>query len=642
MVEKVRRRASDLRLRFLIAFLALSMLPLVIVTAILARGSLSDLETQSIALESEVAARVATEVEAVIRGRERDLEILDEVAALGSLDVDRQRDLLRGLLSSERMFDELTVVNAEGMETVRVARNRVVAESDLADRASDPAFTSAVVLESTYFGPVLFDADSRLPLTQIAYPLLEPRTGTVDSVLIATISFKPIWELLARFDAPGSGDVYVLSGDGVVVAHKDPTVVLQEMLYTPPASSGRGLGLTGSEAIVAAHVVPLGRQALTVVAEQPLSSALAVVSQASRVTIIVTFLALVAVAVATVVVTRHIVRPIEELAESAQTVEQGDLSHRVAVTGRDEVARLGVAFNRMTSQLQHTVGTLEERVAERTQSLEQATSEQRRLIADLEAKNEQLAAMKAQLEVLVRSKDEFLGSVSHELRTPLSSIVGFAAELRDSHTSFDDDELFEMLDIIATQGEDMADIINDLLVAARAEAGALRVDPKPVDVVEGVRSVVEQLADASVQLCANDASVVAFADGARLRQILRNLVVNAVRYGGAEVCVNVERSGGEVVIEVIDDGEGVPQAEWERIFDAYNSRGNRSPASVGLGLTVSRTLAREMSGDLTYRYEDEQSIFELRLPAAAPSRVAHPAPGARRSEVGDLTLRASG
>ncbi len=108
----------------------------------------------------------------------------------------------------------------------------------------------------------------------------------------------------------------------------------------------------------------------------------------------------------------------------------------------------------------------------------------------------------------------------------------------------------------------------------------------------------------------------AWADAGRLRQIIRNLVTNALRYGGPNVSIEAHNGGGVAVVNVTDDGSGIPPADRQRIFDPYFRAHNMpsQPASVGLGLTVSRQLAELMSGELTYEYRDGVSKFSVQLP----------------------------
>lgn len=251
---------------------------------------------------------------------------------------------------------------------------------------------------------------------------------------------------------------------------------------------------------------------------------------------------------------------------------------------------------------------LHKRLLQRSQSLEVAVSERTR---ELELANRRLAE-------LVRSKDEFIASVSHELRTPLSVVVGLAAELREGASSFSPDMASELVGLIADQSSEVAFIVEDLLVAARSEIDAVTVLVQRVDVAAAVEEVLRPLSPTERERIAASvpSGLTAAADGVRFRQVLRNLVINAFRHGGWTVKVAAEERGGWVVVRVTDDGPGLAEAEWERIFDAYHSahKVEGKPASVGLGLTVSRQLVRLMGGDIRYRHDGHRSLFEFSLP----------------------------
>ena len=108
------------------------------------------------------------------------------------------------------------------------------------------------------------------------------------------------------------------------------------------------------------------------------------------------------------------------------------------------------------------------------------------------------------------------------------------------------------------------------------------------------------------------------ADPTRLRQIIRNLLTNAERYGGPHVELRAEAVGANVTVTVCDDGPGIPPTEREAVFEEWQGSdiGTQHPQSIGLGLTISRRLARAMDGDLTYSYVDGESRFTLTLPIA--------------------------
>lgn len=224
------------------------------------------------------------------------------------------------------------------------------------------------------------------------------------------------------------------------------------------------------------------------------------------------------------------------------------------------------------------------------------------------------------MEELLRTKDEFIASVSHELRTPLTVVHGLAHELNGSLDDFPREELEELTRMIAEQSSEVAGLVEDLLVSARADIGSLSVIPKRFDLCTEVRRVLTSLPGRKL-ITVDERLPESFvtADPVRVRQIVRNLLTNAIRYGGKNVEVAALTAAGVTRLTVIDDGDGVPPDRREIIFEPYETLQSvpGTTQAMGLGLTVSRRLARLMGGDLTYRYEGGRSVFELSVPSAS-------------------------
>ncbi len=221
------------------------------------------------------------------------------------------------------------------------------------------------------------------------------------------------------------------------------------------------------------------------------------------------------------------------------------------------------------------------------------------------------------LEDLIRAKDEFIASVSHELRTPLTAVVGLTHELSEGR--IEPHEVPELQSLIAQQAQEVSDIVEDLLVAARASADTITIRPNPFNIRKEVEAVVKPWLRGgahAVDLSAVDGNLVGRGDAVRVRQILRNLVANAVRYGGKPISVEARSNGRSVKIAVRDLGDGIPSEAVDRMFEPYARLGGQAglPSSVGLGLYVSRLLARMMDGDLQYRRRDGATEFCLTLP----------------------------
>jgi len=215
-----------------------------------------------------------------------------------------------------------------------------------------------------------------------------------------------------------------------------------------------------------------------------------------------------------------------------------------------------------------------------------------------------------------KARDEFVATVSHELRNPISVLLGLAQELASDYESFSDDERREISDVMARQADDASWIIEDLLVAYREDMSRVTVFSEEFDVIDEVQRVMESF-DAEVGLQVESDSTRVIADPRRTRQILRNLVSNAIRYGGNEVFVRVRRDGGLVAVDVCDDGPALDADEAQRIFESYErGSGLLDAKSVGLGLSVARKLAGLMNGYLDYRHDGQYSSFIVTLPAA--------------------------
>jgi PAS domain S-box-containing protein len=225
--------------------------------------------------------------------------------------------------------------------------------------------------------------------------------------------------------------------------------------------------------------------------------------------------------------------------------------------------------------------------------------------------------IEAHLTDLAAAKDEFIASISHELRTPLTAVMGFASLLRESmavagHAGEDG----EMIEAILREATDLANIVDDLLLAGRSQLGRLDVDRSVVE----IRSEIDRVQDSlGTSYPVTGDELVVVGDPMRVRQIVRNLITNALRYGGKSIAITVGRDRDQGVMVVADDGPGVAPGDTSRLFEPYwreRRHGQGDFVGVGLGLPISRMLAEAMDGTLEYERRGEWTLFELRLPLA--------------------------
>jgi PAS domain S-box-containing protein len=213
---------------------------------------------------------------------------------------------------------------------------------------------------------------------------------------------------------------------------------------------------------------------------------------------------------------------------------------------------------------------------------------------------------------LERSRDQFIATVSHELRTPITAIFGLSTEMESAYASFEEEEKKEMIALVAREAEEASWLIEDLLVAHRADFADVKFSMDSFPIMDEIRRVADSV-DSKFTISGEEGTVVT-ADPLRTRQIVRNLLTNAVRYGGSEASIEVEQAGDLVRVSVCDSGDPIDGATLQYIFEPFVGTPQNSQ-SVGLGLWISRRLSELMGGSIHYNHDDVRSQFILTLPA---------------------------
>lgn len=202
-------------------------------------------------------------------------------------------------------------------------------------------------------------------------------------------------------------------------------------------------------------------------------------------------------------------------------------------------------------------------------------------------------------------KNDFVTMVSHEFRTPLASIAGFAQVLM-AWRDLPDEEIDEFLGLISVESRRLGELVEDVLVIPRLEAGRLKLHPEAFDLsatIHEVASVVFPVAGEKEVAISIPGGIPGWGDRRRVTQVLRNLMENAKNYGGDQVLVEGFALNDRFVVVVSDNGRGIPEDAIDLIFDHFEqvSKGDaRISQGIGLGLPIARRLARAMGGDVWY------------------------------------------
>ncbi|MGW1868699.1 MtrAB system histidine kinase MtrB [Streptomyces mauvecolor] len=287
-------------------------------------------------------------------------------------------------------------------------------------------------------------------------------------------------------------------------------------------------------------------------------------------------------------VVRQVVTPVRMAAGVAERLSTGVLRERMKVTGEDDIARLGEAFNKMAQNLQGKINQLEE---------------------------------------LSRMQRRFVSDVSHELRTPLTTVRMAADVIHEARVDFDP-VTARSAELLTGQLDRFESLLADLLEISRFDAGAAALEAEPIDLREVVRRVIEgaePLAERKgtrIRVAGDEQPVVAEADARRVERVLRNLVVNAVEHGeGRDVVVRLAAAGGAVAVAVRDYGVGLKPGEATRVFNRFwraDPARARTTGGTGLGLSIAVEDARLHGGWLqAWGEPGGGSQFRLTLPRTA-------------------------
>lgn len=233
-------------------------------------------------------------------------------------------------------------------------------------------------------------------------------------------------------------------------------------------------------------------------------------------------------------------------------------------------------------------------------------------------------ALRERRELLERQRDDLVASVSHELRTPLTGIQGYAQILLEGDEKLSPADRREMVETINVQASHLGRIVTDLIDVARDQLQNVKLNRVEYNAAELVREAMAAAAGGRAVSTDLDESVAIWADPDRIRQVLVNLITNAVRYGHSTIALVARSDNDSMVFEVHDDGDGVAPKYQHSIFERFERGAQKygSIAGSGIGLSVGKDLVSAHGGTMRYRSSERLggACFAFSLPAAQSSR----------------------
>lgn len=484
-------------------------------------------------------------------------------------------------------------------------------------------------------GTVFFDDKTGIPYMHIAIPLVDIQTGQPYGGIIANVRLKSIWDMIYDISIGDNGISYLTDAKGMILAHKDPSVVLKKTKVEIFKTKGVFKGVSGKKSLITLQPLHIGPQTFFMVIEQPLKVILLPIfinlSLIGSVIIIALLIALKVEFLAE----RYVLEPIERLGRKVAQINKGNYTEAIQLDRKDEFGSLADGFNKMGEQIELSFNhlhqeirdreTLEIKLKEYQDNLEEKVHQR---TEDLANANKELKETQSQLiqSAKLASIGELATGITHELNQPLMYIrTGAQLEIRNGVEDLNPDTTFETLEMVVQGTDRMIDIIKHLKSFARQtdfKFNAVQIN-ELLDFsltlfdmqIRNQSITVKKDYDKELPLVRGNAN--------QLEQVFVNLIGNAVYELEKEpsfitVQTSLQKKDADhVLIRIIDSGPGIHENIIEKIFDPFFTT-KKTGEGTGLGLSISYGIIKQHKGEImASNVKEGGACFEILIPAAS-------------------------
>ncbi len=312
----------------------------------------------------------------------------------------------------------------------------------------------------------------------------------------------------------------------------------------------------------------------------------------------------------TLIFTRLLLKPIEQLASATETIAEGDLSQSVNISSRDEIGDLARAFNQMILQLKESKEDLEKKVEERTRQLEENIAELNhartvtlKMLENLQMAKLELERVNFELKEADEARMRFIGIASHELKTPLTAIKSNIDFILSEKSGKVPEDLKAPLLTIQRNTRRIQEIMDHMLDLTRIKSGQLQIVQQPIHLYEAVEGYIHEMKPVDKHLTIQvdiPNHLWIYADRNRLHDIFINLLSNAFKFTpeGGTVSITARQTNGDVLHEIRDTGMGIPEDKLQKIFEEFYQIETGKYGGTGLGLSITKRMIEAHGGHI--------------------------------------------
>jgi len=553
-------------------------------------------------------------------------------------EVNVSRTLTEQIVNSE--FDELMVVNLDGrvdFSTNTLNDGKIVSKKKYFIMAMNQAVINKAYIQNFY------DPESSDSLAMyISKPILSD-SGKLLGVIVGRIKSDNIQSMMVERSGLGeTGETFLVSKDNTILTQSRfvEGIEFKEKLHTKAiddcvkGNSGSGIytDYRGIKAIIIYKWIP--ERDLCLIAKIDEHEAFKSLNNLLLILLGCGILILAISIIASILLSKTILNPLEKLAQGAKELSNGNFTHEITLHTGDEIEVLANNLNETGKALLHAREIEKNYSKTLEEQLSSKTSEMKNSLEDLEASKkaalnimEDLSEINTHLKELDQAKTDFLNVASHELKTPLTAISAYIEILDDYKGQFNEQQL-QGLDAIKRNSNQLKMLINNILEISRLESGRFELSVNDIDVDEKLKIILDNLRILSdskgIELRQNIEGVKNIStDAMRFEEIINNLVGNAIKFtdkGIISVDVNLG-TGVEsefAVFSVIDTGVGIPENKMSNLFKNFyqvDSGISRKYGGTGLGLAITKRIIELQGGKISVAsVEGKGTTFKFTLP----------------------------